>query len=133
MNRVKEICIIIGTIALMLVIGANVQAQPVTKLTLFEREQVTTADYPLTFGHVFKDGDVSSFVRVIYNGVPLPTQCDVKTTYDSGFVRFAIISAVLPEVVSESTNSIVLDTTATTASSGYMEEAALLATNKDRS
>lgn len=101
----------------------------VTTLTLYEREGKTTSNYPLTFGHVFKDGDVTGYVSVTYNGTILTTQCDVKTTYPSGDVKFAVISVVLPSVTSGSTNTLVLNTAASTATTGYMDEAAILATN----
>lgn len=102
----------------------------ITTLSLIEKDGVSTNNYPLTFGHVFKDGDVSQFVQVRYNGTLLTTQCDVKTTYQSGTVRFAVISVVLPTVTANSTNNTIsLETSASSASTGYMDKDAILATN----
>lgn len=102
----------------------------VTTLSLIEKDSKTTSNYPLTFGHVFKAGDVTQYVQARYNGTLLTTQCDVKTTYTSdSSVRFAVISVVLPSVVADSTNTIALETAATTASTGYLDKTAILATN----
>lgn len=101
----------------------------VTTLTLKEKDTVTTSNYPLTFGHVFKKGDVAQYVTATYNGTPITTQCDVKTTYDDGSVRFAVISLILPSVIANSSNSIVLSTSTSTSSTGYLDKTAILATN----
>lgn len=100
----------------------------VTTLTLLEKEGVTTSNYPLTFGHVFKDGDVSQYIAVRYNGTILSTQCNVKTTYASRDVRFAVISVVLPLVASGSTNTITLETSANANNSGELSKTEILAT-----
>ena len=91
-------------------------AANITTLTLKEKDGVTTKNYPLTFGHVFKKGDVLKFVTATYNGVPVTTQCDVKTTYDDGSIRFAVVSLILPSVAANSSNIILLSTSTTTAS-----------------
>lgn len=104
-------------------------ASTITSLTIVEKDGTSTNNYPLTFGHVFKDGDVSQYVQVRYNGSLLTTQCDVKTTYSNGSVRFAVISVVLPSITANSTNAISLETQSSTASSGYMEKSGILASN----
>lgn len=106
-----------------------VYAADVTTLTLYEKDSVDTSNYPLTFGHIFKDGDVADYVAVRYNDTVLTTQCDVKARYASGNLKFAVISIVLPSIVADSTNTIVLETTASTSSSGFMDAGSFLATN----
>lgn len=104
-------------------------AADITTLTLKEKDGVSTSNYPLTFGHVFKQGDVVQYVAASYDGTPLTTQCEVKTTYGDGSVRFAIISVVIPTVAANSSKSIVLSTSASTSSAGYMDKSTILATN----
>lgn len=124
----KKILNIIFTV-LGLLISSDAYCGVVTSLILKENDGVTTVNYPLTFGHVFKKGDVSSYVTATYNGNPVTTQCDVKATYDDGSVRFAVISIILPSIVANSSNNITLSTSTTTASTGYMTKTAILATN----
>lgn len=54
---------------------------------------------PLTFGHVFADGDVPANVAIALrtsSGTMLPTQVDRKATHPSGSLRHGLVSAVLP-------------------------------------
>lgn len=54
---------------------------------------------PVTFGHVFVDGDVPANVSLALrtsSGAVLPTQVDRKATHPSGALRHGVISAVLP-------------------------------------
>lgn len=107
----------------------NANANIITNLTLKEKEGITTNNYPLTFGHVFKKGDVNQYIAVTYNGTQLQTQCDIKTRYDDGSVKFSIISVILPSIKSASINSISLSTVNLTNSEKFMDKAAILATN----
>lgn len=57
------------------------------------------ATTPVTFGHVFVDGDVPSTMSLALRtsaGVMLPTQLDRKATHPSGALRHGLLSAVLP-------------------------------------
>lgn len=116
-------------LSILLGISTASIAADITTLTLTEKDGVTTINYPLTFGHVFKIGDVADYVTASYNGSAVTTQCDVKTTYDDGSVRFAVISIIIPSVAANSTKNIVLSTSATTASSGYMDKTTIIATD----
>lgn len=54
---------------------------------------------PVTFGHVFVDGDVPSTTSLALRtsaGAMLATQLDRKATYPSGALRHGLLSAVLP-------------------------------------
>ena len=121
-------------IILLLVLSLFITTSPVygtdiTTLTLYEKESITTSNYPLTFGHVFKQGGVPDYVAVVYNGTELATQCDVKTTYSDGSVRFTVISVILPSVLSGSKNTITLINKATTTNTGMLEKTDILKTN----
>lgn len=57
------------------------------------------SETPVTFGHVFVDGDVPADVSLALrtsSGAMLPTQLDRKATHPSGALRHGIVSAVLP-------------------------------------
>lgn len=70
----------------------SAQAATITTITVKEMDGVSTSSYPLTFGHVFQQGDVSE--NVYLNNYP--TQTDVKTTWPDGSIRQAVISAIVP-------------------------------------
>ena len=84
---------------------------------------------PVTFGQVFKPGDLyassNSLVGDI-SGVTVPLQLDIKATHADGSLRHAIISAILPSLPSGQTLSMALKTTSP-ASSSSTTPAALLA------
>lgn len=70
----------------------------ITTVTVYEKDGVTTNNYPLTFGHVFKKGDAPSNVSVRIAGASVATQCNIKSTYDDGSIRLAILSLLVPTV-----------------------------------
>jgi hypothetical protein len=55
----------------------------------------SATDYPLQFGRAFRYGEFD-YPRVLLDGTPLTTQCDIKTRHIDGTVKFAVISVVLP-------------------------------------
>lgn len=58
----------------------------------------TVRDVPVTFGQVFKLGDLARGVAVSAGGDPVQAQIDVKRRYENGSIRFAIVSMMLDEV-----------------------------------
>ena len=100
-------------------------AETITTITVKEMDGVSTANYPLTFGLVFKQGAVTG------NNVYLntyPTQTDVKTTYSDGSLRFAVISALVP-MTANSDTVLNVNTTGTAASTTPMNKTEILATD----
>lgn len=87
MHLIKFILILVAT---SLCINAN--AATITTITVKEMDGVSTANYPLTFGHVFQEGDVTGSVYLD----SYATQTDVKTTWPDGSIRHAVISAIVP-------------------------------------
>lgn len=66
---------------------------------------------PVTFGHVFAVGDVTSaqtVVGILPDGTSIPLQVDVKAKHADGSLRHAIISTVLPKLTSKQLVSIAL-------------------------
>jgi len=102
----------------------SVSASTLTTITVKEMDGVSTSNYPLTFGHVFKKGDVTG--NVYLNNYP--TQTDVKTTYDDGSIRFAVISALVP-MTANSDTVLNVNTTGTAAKTTPMSKVEILATD----
>lgn len=104
-------------------------AGSVTTLTLIEKDGVTTNNYPLTFGHIFKQGDVPSGILVKYNGTVLPTQFDKKTSWEDGSVKYGVVSIVLPNVTANSTSTISIETSGANSTDGALGKTEILSTD----
>ena len=66
---------------------------------------------PISFGQVFAKGDVlpnESVSAKLSDGTVLPLQLDIKATHDDGSIRHAIISAILPQLAANKTETISL-------------------------
>ena len=79
----------------------NGSGKEITRVTISEKSGTTTNDYPLSFGHVFRRGDIppGRSVEVVSGGISLPSQFDVKSTYPNGSVRHAVISVRIPQMM----------------------------------
>jgi hypothetical protein len=80
----------------------------VARVTLIEKDGVTTANQPITLSHAFRKGDVADCVTVRVAGQALATQTDVKVRYEDGSVKHALISFVLPSFQASSQVSVEL-------------------------
>jgi len=49
-------------------------------------------DQPITLSRVFAQGDIPHYAQAVVDGVPVPTQCNVKTRWPDGSVQHALIS-----------------------------------------
>lgn len=86
-------------------------------------------DIPVTFGQVFKPGDVAAnerLVGVLANGSTIDLQTDVKASHPDGSVRHAIISARLPHLDAQQVLKLSLGKLTTPAASAVATPAALL-------
>jgi hypothetical protein len=70
----------------------------VTTVTLVEKAGVATTNYPVTLSLGFARGDVAGNVTVRTPTLVLPTQTDVKVSWDDGSVRHALVSFILPQI-----------------------------------
>jgi hypothetical protein len=78
--------------------------EPVCQVTLRPPAGQPLRDVPVTFGQVFKKGDIK---QGVLPSVPRASvQADVKRRYDDGSVRFAVISLRLPELDGDTTVAI---------------------------
>lgn len=105
------------------------KAATITTLTIKEKDGVTTNNYPLTFGHVFKKGDVGPVVSVKIGENILPTQVDAKRHYEDGSMRFAVISVVIPVINANENLNISLVTEGGNQNAGEMLKDNILATD----
>jgi len=116
--------IILSAVLFMCLSAFSAVASTITTLTVKEMDGVSTSNYPLTFGHVFKEGDVTG--NVYLNNYP--TQTDVKSTYGDGSIRFAVISALV-QMTANSDTILNINTTGTAASTTPMTKTEILATD----
>ncbi|MCL2092753.1 MAG: hypothetical protein FWH12_01040 [Treponema sp.] len=103
----------------------------ITRVLIREKAGVSTQNYPLSFGHVFKRGDVpsGSSVAVYYNGQSLPSQFDVKSTYGDGSVRHGVISLRMPQLHAHSDHSLSLVRSSEQSNGQGLDKTAILATD----
>lgn len=72
-------------------------------LKLRNAAATTLQQYPLQLGRAFVRGEIAQAPKLSVNGSALATQAEVPLRWDDGSVRFAVLSAVLPDVASGAT------------------------------
>jgi hypothetical protein len=99
-------------------------SQVLTTLSVIEKAGVSTASYPLTFGHVFSVGEVSGNVFID----TYPTQTDVKSTWPDGSIKIAVVSALVP-ITANTTHTFNINDTGTQAGATPINKTEMLATD----
>ena len=128
----RKIILIALAICCCLAVSSFARAGVVTTLTVKDVAGKTTTNYPLTFGHVFKKGDVKYGVKVNINGQEVPAQVDIKRHWADGSVKHAVISVIIPKVSAYGSVKLVLETSNTaTNNSGALSKEQILATDFD--
>ena len=84
--------------------------QAVTSVNIISQSNQPQTNVPVTFGQVFKKGDVpsGSDIGATLNGVPLDIQVDKKATNNDGSLRHAVISAIIPTLNGNESQELVL-------------------------
>ena len=80
--------------SLLIVLASLIHAQ-IASVWFVEQDNSLHADAPVTFGHVFAQGDVPSGTSVEARsgaGALLPTQVDAKAFHADGSLRHAVIT-----------------------------------------
>jgi hypothetical protein len=95
-NRLRPALVMVCILALS---ASAASAAPVTTVTLRPPAGRPAKGVPITFGQVFKKGDIKQGVLASAPGASV--QADVKRKYDDGSVRFAVISVMMPELAGE--------------------------------
>ncbi len=114
---------------LNLLICSAAHAKVITHLTLVEKNGVSSSNFPLTFGHVFKKGDVPVGIDIFLDGVELKTQCDIKVRYEDSSVRHAVISVIIPYVSEGQSLDLELSNSSGSHSQNGIGKTAILNTN----
>ena len=129
-DRFNHTCFLLFCMISLLVFATGLaEAGVVTNVVVYEKAGITTSNYPLTFGHVFKKGDVPNSVMVTLDGQVLNSQFDIKRHWDDGSVKHGVISVIIPQMPANGTVNLVLETNDVPNNSGAMTKDAILATN----
>jgi len=68
------------------------------QITITEQAGVSTILYPVQIGRPFVQGEIPHFPQVLVDGTPAETQADVKSRWDDGSVKHAVLSFLVPEL-----------------------------------
>lgn len=123
----------LGLLALALTLCGATQAADLATVTVVNSTSTAQSSVPVTFGHVFKPGDVPAAATVggRIGSTALPLQVDKKATHSDGSLRHAVITAIVPTLAASGTQSITLTNEGGAAAGGAIALSALLATNFD--
>ena len=122
--------------AVVLAIGsvAAAHAAGTTTVTISTASSTPLTNIPITFGQVFKPGDIPASAvlsATTASGTTIPLQVDKKATHGDGSLRHAVLTAQLPSLASGSAQAITLSTGGSAPSGSAMTLANLLATPFD--
>ncbi len=84
----------------LLLSAAQVHAATAVTDYLVSQSTQTQHNVPVTFGQVFKDGDVprNATVTASLNGQPVTLQVDAKATHPDGSLRHAVLTMIVPSL-----------------------------------
>lgn len=122
-----------AVIGSVLLIG-SAQAAGIVTLSAMSQSSQTQSQVPITFGQIFKDGDVPSgdTLNATISGQTIPLQVDTKATNPDGSLRHAVLTAVMPSLPADSTEPITLSVASSSSvSGGSVTLSQLLATTFD--
>ena len=97
-NPLRPALVILCILALL---ASAPSAAPVAKVTLRPPGGQPAKGVAVTFGQVFRRGDIKQGVLV--SALKASVQADVKRKHDDGSVRFAVVSVAIPELAGEAT------------------------------
>ena len=102
----------------------------VTSFQVTNRSGSTETNAPVTFGQVFKVGDVPagmSLVAHLSDGTTVPLQVDAKATHADGSLRHAVLTARIPSLTTNTSQRIMLSSSATASSGAAVKLSDVLA------
>ena len=106
----------------------------VTSVQVTNRSGSTETGVPVTFGQVFKAGDVPagmSLVARLSSGASVPLQVDAKATHADGSLRHAVLTARIPSLAANASQSVVLSTSTTAPTGAAVKLSDVLASGFD--
>ena len=74
------------------------QYPPKGCITVTNRSSSDLRNYPLQLARPFAAGEMTGAPQMVVNGIPIPTQADVKLRYADGSIKHAILSALIPRL-----------------------------------
>ncbi|HEX7370997.1 MAG TPA: hypothetical protein VF284_12030, partial [Rhodanobacteraceae bacterium] len=119
--------------SVLLLGAACAQAATVVTDTAVSQSTQTQFNVPVTFGQVFKAGDVphGATLTASLNGQLVPLQVDAKATNPDGSLRHAVLTAVLPTLSGSASSPLALGVGAATTQGAPIAMSQLFATNYD--
>jgi hypothetical protein len=96
----------------------NLAKAAVTDFTAVSVTSSAQTDVPVTFGQVFKPGDVpsgTSLIARLPSGAQVPLQLDRKTAYADGSAKHGVVSVILPSLGGNTSQLVNLDLGTATA------------------
>ena len=106
----------------------------VASLDVVNTSGTDQTNVPITFGHVFKVGEVPSGTGLSAtrsDGTPIPLQLDAKATHPDHSLRHGIVTLTLPTLAAGATQTVRLSTVSGSSSGAPVSLSALLATSFD--
>ncbi|WP_241668875.1 hypothetical protein [Rhodanobacter glycinis] len=117
----------------MLLGVVSAHAATVVTENVVSQSMQTQSHVPVTFGQVFKAGDVpgGATLTATLNGQSVALQVDAKATNPDGSLRHAVLTAMVPSLPGSATMPLTLATGTGRGQSGPITLSQLLATNYD--
>ncbi|HEY9511221.1 MAG TPA: hypothetical protein VIQ48_01475, partial [Rhodanobacter sp.] len=111
----------------MLLAVVHAQAATVVTDNVVSQAARTQSDVPVTFGQVFKNGDVprGATVAATVNGQPVSLQVDPKAINPDGSLRHAVLTVMVPSLPSKAKLPLTLSTQSAPAAAGQAGPASL--------
>jgi hypothetical protein len=136
MNTIMRKAVHAGADGLLLLVAAHGQAATVVTDNVISQAAQTQGNVPVTFGQVFKNGDVprGSTVVATLNGQPVTLQVDPKANNPDGSLRHAVLTMMVPSLSRSAKLPVTLSTQPTptaAAQLGPITLPQLLATDYD--
>lgn len=101
-EKFRIILLVICAVFILFSLPASAGA-PVNQVVIRERSGVAVQNYPVQIGRPFRQGEIAAYPQALVNGIPVPTQADIKCRWNDGSVKHAILSFLLPELAADST------------------------------
>lgn len=109
-------------------------AQDVVAASIESLSSAPQEGVPLTFGHVFREGDIPVGTRPVAHlgdGTPIAIQMDRKATHRDGSLRHAVLTAVVPTLQAGAAESLIIGANVGTVTEAPVALSDLLATSFD--
>ena len=117
----------------LLLAAAHAHAATVVTDTVVSQSTQTQSNVPVTFGQVFKEGDVpkGATLTATLNGQPVTLQVDPKATNPDGSLRHAVLTVMVPWLAGNADLPLTLSTGLSQSGQAPITLSQLLATSFD--